>query len=121
MIYTGGTWSIWLATREGTWGWLADSITHYFRMALVHLGLPGWQAAFANLPLIPWAEVRSIFNYFFLNNRKHIKRTYPKNKTIILSAVVKKKILATNQKHIFINIQNKRVPIVIIGVKSKFS
>ncbi|CAH2066307.1 unnamed protein product, partial [Iphiclides podalirius] len=25
-------------------------------MALVHLGLPGWQAAFSNLPLIPWAE-----------------------------------------------------------------
>lgn len=57
MIYTGGSWSIWLATREGAWGWLADSFTHYFRMALVHLGLPGWQAAFANLPLIPWAEV----------------------------------------------------------------
>lgn len=48
---------MWLATREGGWGWLADSFTHYFRMALVHLGLPGWQASFANLPLIPWAEV----------------------------------------------------------------
>ncbi|KOB66606.1 Tubulin polyglutamylase complex subunit [Operophtera brumata] len=47
---------VWLATREGAWGWLADSFTHYFRMALVHLGLPGWQAAFANLPPIPWAE-----------------------------------------------------------------
>ncbi|CAH0726504.1 unnamed protein product, partial [Brenthis ino] len=56
LIYTGGSWSVWLATREGAWGWLADSFTHYFRMALVHLGLPGWQAAFANLPLIPWAE-----------------------------------------------------------------
>ncbi|XP_038222606.1 tubulin polyglutamylase complex subunit 2 [Zerene cesonia] len=56
LIYTGGAWSVWLATREGGWGWLADSFTHYFRMALVHLGLPGWQAAFANLPLIPWAE-----------------------------------------------------------------
>ncbi|XP_047544533.1 tubulin polyglutamylase complex subunit 2 [Vanessa atalanta] len=56
LIYTGGCWSIWLATREGSWGWLAHSFTHYFRMALVHLGLPGWQAAFANLPLIPWAE-----------------------------------------------------------------
>ncbi|XP_060810800.1 tubulin polyglutamylase complex subunit 2 [Amyelois transitella] len=56
LIYTGGSWSVWLVTREGTWGWLADSFTMYFRMALVHLGLPGWQAAFANLPLIPWAE-----------------------------------------------------------------
>ncbi|XP_048487936.1 tubulin polyglutamylase complex subunit 2 isoform X2 [Plutella xylostella] len=56
LVYTGGSWSVWLATREGAWGWLADSFTHYFRMALVHLGLPGWQAAFANLPLIPWAE-----------------------------------------------------------------
>ncbi|KAL0849570.1 hypothetical protein ABMA28_013834 [Loxostege sticticalis] len=56
LVYTGGSWSVWLATREGAWGWLADSFTYYFRMALVHLGLPGWQAAFANLPLIPWAE-----------------------------------------------------------------
>ncbi|KAL4715215.1 hypothetical protein ACJJTC_012262 [Scirpophaga incertulas] len=56
LVFTGGSWSVWLATREGSWGWLADSFTHYFRMALVHLGLPGWQAAFAHLPLIPWAE-----------------------------------------------------------------
>ncbi|XP_073941487.1 tubulin polyglutamylase complex subunit 2 [Choristoneura fumiferana] len=56
LVYTNGAWSVWLATREGAWGWLADSFTHYFRMSLVHLGLPGWQAAFANLPLIPWAE-----------------------------------------------------------------
>ncbi|XP_022116464.1 tubulin polyglutamylase complex subunit 2 [Pieris rapae] len=56
LIYTGGSWSVWLVTREGAWGWLADSFTHYFRMSLVHLGLPGWQALFANLPLIPWAE-----------------------------------------------------------------
>ncbi|KPJ11914.1 Tubulin polyglutamylase complex subunit 2 [Papilio machaon] len=56
LICTNGSWSIWLATREGAWGWLADSFTYYFRMSLVHLGLPGWQAAFTNLPLIPWAE-----------------------------------------------------------------
>ncbi|XP_049867344.1 tubulin polyglutamylase complex subunit 2 [Pectinophora gossypiella] len=56
LVYTGGAWSVWLVTREGTWGWLADSFTQYFRMSLVHLGLPGWQASFANLPLIPWAE-----------------------------------------------------------------
>ncbi|GBP36823.1 Tubulin polyglutamylase complex subunit 2 [Eumeta japonica] len=56
LIYTGGMWSVWLAARDGAWGWLTDSFTHYFRMALVHLGLPGWQATFANLPLIPWAE-----------------------------------------------------------------
>lgn len=57
---------MWLATREGAWGWLADSFTHYFRMALVHLGLPGWQAAFANMPLIPWAEVRTL-TFLFVN------------------------------------------------------
>ncbi|XP_061380759.1 LOW QUALITY PROTEIN: tubulin polyglutamylase complex subunit 2 [Danaus plexippus] len=56
LIYTDGSWSVWLVTREGGWGWLADSFTQYFRMALVHLGLPGWQATFADLPLIPWAE-----------------------------------------------------------------
>ncbi|XP_063376052.1 tubulin polyglutamylase complex subunit 2 [Cydia fagiglandana] len=56
LVYTGGSWSVWLGTRSGAWGWLADSFTQYFRMALVHFGLPGWQAAFAGLPPIPWAE-----------------------------------------------------------------
>lgn len=64
-MYTGNAWSVWLITREGAWGWLSDSFTQYFRMALVHLGLPGWQAAFANLPLIPWAEVRTFFSLLF--------------------------------------------------------
>lgn len=57
LVLAGGSWSVWLATRDGAWGWLADSFTHYFRMALVHLGLPSWQATFAGLPLLPWAEV----------------------------------------------------------------
>lgn len=64
---------MWLASREGAWGWLADSFTHYFRMALVHLGLPGWQASFANLPLIPWAEVRDCHRSFCIICKENIR------------------------------------------------
>lgn len=66
---------MWLATREGGWGWLADSFTHYFRMALVHLGLPGWQASFANLPLIPWAEVSERILWVGFRHPKNVNTT----------------------------------------------
>ncbi|XP_068621483.1 tubulin polyglutamylase complex subunit 2 [Battus philenor] len=79
LISTNGTWSIWLATREGAWGWLADSFTHYFRMGIVHLGLPGWQAAFSNLPLIPWAE-----QLFLLLAPHLLEKTETENNTIAI-------------------------------------
>ncbi|VVD03653.1 unnamed protein product [Leptidea sinapis] len=78
LVYTNGCWSVWLATRDGTWGWLADTFTQYFRMALVHLGLPTWQAAFANLPLIPWAE-----QLFLLLAPHLLERNEPESSVIV--------------------------------------
>ncbi|KAK2580758.1 hypothetical protein KPH14_011382 [Odynerus spinipes] len=48
---------IWLH-RESTDRWypLAESFTRYFRMMLVHLGLPLWQCCVLELPLPTWVE-----------------------------------------------------------------
>ncbi|XP_015178224.1 PREDICTED: tubulin polyglutamylase complex subunit 2 [Polistes dominula] len=48
---------IWLH-QETTdrWYHLADSFTKYFRMMLVHLGLPVWQCCVVGLPLPTWVE-----------------------------------------------------------------
>lgn len=46
---------IWLH-RDGQWYQLADNFTTYFRMMLVHLGLPLWQCCVAGLALPTWIE-----------------------------------------------------------------
>ncbi|XP_077285467.1 tubulin polyglutamylase complex subunit 2 [Arctopsyche grandis] len=56
LIHSENAWSIWLLDIEGGWTWLADTFVYYFRMALVHQGLPGWQAMFSKIGLAPWAE-----------------------------------------------------------------
>ncbi|XP_076675050.1 tubulin polyglutamylase complex subunit 2 [Andrena cerasifolii] len=49
--------SIWLHREEtDRWCHLADSFTVYFRMMLVHLGLPLWQCCVSGLPLPTWVE-----------------------------------------------------------------
>ncbi|XP_076233122.1 tubulin polyglutamylase complex subunit 2 [Calliopsis andreniformis] len=49
--------SIWLHCEEADrWYHLADSFTNYFRMMLVHLGLPLWQCCAAGVPLPTWIE-----------------------------------------------------------------
>lgn len=49
--------SVWLYDpRNGKWHLLADSFCKYFRMMLVHLGLPQWQMCAANLQLPTWLE-----------------------------------------------------------------
>ena len=49
--------TIWLH-REDTnrWYHLANNFTVYFRMMLVHLGLPLWQCCVSGLSLPPWVE-----------------------------------------------------------------
>lgn len=47
--------NIWLHRGSG-WYHLADNFTTYFRMMLVHLGLPLWQCCVAGLPLPTWVE-----------------------------------------------------------------
>lgn len=48
---------IWLHHEETSrWHHLADSFTKYFRMLLVHLGLPLWQYCAVGLPIPTWVE-----------------------------------------------------------------
>jgi tubulin polyglutamylase complex subunit 2 len=48
---------IWLLDRSFEWHFLAEDFTRYFRMLLVHQGLPQWQFKFTPMGLTPWAEV----------------------------------------------------------------
>ncbi|XP_034945674.1 tubulin polyglutamylase complex subunit 2 [Chelonus insularis] len=50
--------SIWLFHEDnvGKWYHLSDSFTKYFRMMLVHLGLPLWQHCAVGLDLPTWVE-----------------------------------------------------------------
>ncbi|KAJ4445825.1 hypothetical protein ANN_12510 [Periplaneta americana] len=47
---------IWLLDRSFEWHYLAADFTQYFRMMLVHQGLPQWQFKFTPMDLTPWAE-----------------------------------------------------------------
>ncbi|XP_029037270.1 tubulin polyglutamylase complex subunit 2 [Osmia bicornis bicornis] len=49
--------SVWLHREEANrWYHLADSFTVYFRMMLVHLGLPLWQSCVSGVSLPTWVE-----------------------------------------------------------------
>ncbi|KAE8748446.1 hypothetical protein FOCC_FOCC004878 [Frankliniella occidentalis] len=48
---------IWLLDRCFEWHFLASDFTTYFRMMLVHQGLPLWQFRGTPMGLTPWAEV----------------------------------------------------------------
>ncbi|XP_021935307.1 tubulin polyglutamylase complex subunit 2 isoform X2 [Zootermopsis nevadensis] len=47
---------IWLLDRSFQWHFLAEGFTQYFRMLLIHQGLPQWQFKFTPMGLTPWAE-----------------------------------------------------------------
>lgn len=49
---------VWYLDRAYDWHFLAPTFTHYFRMMLVHLGLPEWQALFTSFGPTPWSKVR---------------------------------------------------------------
>lgn len=61
VIYLDGlvppTPQVWYLDRAFEWHFLAPNFTTYFRMMLVHLGLPQWQALFTNFGPTPWAKV----------------------------------------------------------------
>ena len=48
---------VWYLDRAYDWHFLAPNFTTYFRMMLVHLGLPQWQALFTPFGPTPWAKV----------------------------------------------------------------
>ena len=49
---------IWLLDRALRWHFLASTFSQYFRMMLMHLGLPQWQYAYTDIGLTPQAKVR---------------------------------------------------------------
>ena len=53
---------IWLLDRSLRWTYLASSFQNYFRMLMVHLGLPLWQYRFTNAGLSP--ETKQWFNLY---------------------------------------------------------
>nr|XP_002740692.2 PREDICTED: tubulin polyglutamylase complex subunit 2-like [Saccoglossus kowalevskii] len=47
---------IWFLDRSLRWHYLADTFTQYFRLMLMHLGLPQWQYTFTDIGLSPQAK-----------------------------------------------------------------
>ena len=54
---TTGQPEIWFLDRSLEWWYLASSFTDYFRMMIVHLGLPLWQYLFTATGLSPETKV----------------------------------------------------------------
>ncbi len=54
---TDSTPEIWLLDRSLRWTYLASSFQNYFRMLIVHLGLPLWQYRFTQAGLSPETKV----------------------------------------------------------------
>jgi hypothetical protein len=44
---------IWFRDLAGSWFYVAENFTDYFRIMVMHLGLPGWQYAFTDVGLDP--------------------------------------------------------------------
>ncbi|XP_066021529.1 tubulin polyglutamylase complex subunit 2-like [Pocillopora verrucosa] len=59
---TTGQPEIWFLDRSLEWWYLASSFTDYFRMMIVHLGLPLWQYLFTTTGLSP--ETKQWFNLY---------------------------------------------------------
>jgi hypothetical protein len=57
---------IWLLDRSLRWAYLASSFQNYFRMLIVHLGLPLWQYRFTQVGLSPETKVLQGFLILFL-------------------------------------------------------
>ncbi|XP_077989104.1 tubulin polyglutamylase complex subunit 2-like [Glandiceps talaboti] len=47
---------VWFLDRSLDWHYLADSFTQYFRLMLMHLGLPQWQYTFTKIGISPAAQ-----------------------------------------------------------------
>lgn len=54
---------IWFLDRALYWHFLTDTFTGYYRLMLIHLGLPQWQYALTKYGISPQAKVGTvIFN-----------------------------------------------------------
>jgi tubulin polyglutamylase complex subunit 2 len=54
LIYRASTKpQIWFQDLSCKWYYIANTFTDYFRLMIMHLGIPGWQYAFTNAGLDP--------------------------------------------------------------------
>lgn len=53
---------VWFLDRSLQWHFLADSFSAYYRLMIMHLGLPQWQYAFTDIGLSP--EAKQWFNLY---------------------------------------------------------
>lgn len=44
---------VWFQDLSCNWYFIANCFTDYFRLMIMHLGIPGWQYAFTNVGLDP--------------------------------------------------------------------
>lgn len=58
---------VWFLDRSLRWHLLAESFLFYYRMMLVHLGLPQWQYAFTDIGLSYSAKVLKSSTYLLLS------------------------------------------------------
>ena len=52
---------VWFLDRSLEWSYLASSFMDYFRMMIVHLGLPLWQYLFTSTGLSPETKVCGMY------------------------------------------------------------
>lgn len=50
--------TIWILDKQAGWQFMCENFTKYFRMLLVHQGLPYWQYCTFNKTLPTWIQVR---------------------------------------------------------------
>ncbi len=58
---------VWYLDRASDWHFLAPSFTQFFRMMLVHLGLPQWQALFTPFGPTPRAKVSDTYSVQYMS------------------------------------------------------
>lgn len=55
---------VWFQDLSCDWHFIANSFTDYFRLMIMHLGLPHWQYAYTDVGLDPISKVYSKFGNF---------------------------------------------------------
>ncbi|XP_071050454.1 tubulin polyglutamylase complex subunit 2-like [Onthophagus taurus] len=56
-VYPEASPSIWLFSKSNQFFYLAKNFTEYFRMCIVHLGIPHWQLAYTTIGLPEWVKI----------------------------------------------------------------
>ena len=59
---------VWFQDLSGVWHFMANTFTDYFRLMIMHLGLPNWQYAFTDVGLDPVSQ--QVFKQLFVFTSK---------------------------------------------------